>query len=55
MKRLLILKVMGLALSLLTLYLAHYAYVLEVGSIILQGTGEDLSSNPDVQKAYLGG
>ncbi|HUT73112.1 MAG TPA: ABC transporter ATP-binding protein [Desulfatiglandales bacterium] len=36
-------------------YLAHYAYVLEVGSIILQGTGEELSSNPGVQKAYLGG
>lgn len=39
----------------MTLYLSHYAYVLEVGSIILQGTGEELSTNPGVQKAYLGG
>ena len=39
----------------MALYLAHYAYVLEVGSIVLQGTGEELSGNPDVQKAYLGG
>lgn len=31
------------------------AYVLETGRVILQGKSEDLMSNPDVKKAYLGG
>jgi branched-chain amino acid transport system ATP-binding protein len=37
------------------LSIAHKAYVLEVGSIALQGTGEDLLHNPQVREAYLGG
>ncbi len=34
---------------------AHRGYVLEVGSIILSGTGRDLLENPAVRAAYLGG
>jgi branched-chain amino acid transport system ATP-binding protein len=37
------------------LKVAHYAYVLEVGEIVLQGTGEALIENPKVREAYLGG
>ncbi|MGW1341638.1 ABC transporter ATP-binding protein [Kribbella sp. NPDC002412] len=33
---------------------ADYGYVLEVGSIVLSGTGRDLLVNEDVRKAYLG-
>jgi branched-chain amino acid transport system ATP-binding protein len=33
---------------------ADYGYVLEVGQIVLSGTGRDLLSNDDVRKAYLG-
>lgn len=36
-----------------TLQCADRAYVLQTGSIALAGTGEELLSNPDVQKAYL--
>jgi len=39
----------------MALNLAHYAYVLEVGNISVQGTGKELSSREDVKKAYLGG
>lgn len=34
---------------------ASRGYVLSTGEIIAQGTSEELSNNPDVQKAYLGG
>ena len=34
---------------------AHRAYVLEVGSVGLSGTGSELLNNPKVQAAYLGG
>lgn len=34
--------------------IADRGYVLETGRIILQGTAEDLLSNRDVQRAYLG-
>jgi branched-chain amino acid transport system ATP-binding protein len=34
--------------------IADRGYVLETGRIILQGTSEDLLSNRDVQRAYLG-
>ncbi len=34
--------------------IADRGYVLETGRIILQGTAEDLLSNKDVQRAYLG-
>src|ERR1700674_75171 len=33
---------------------AHRAYVLETGSIVQTGTGKELLSSPDVQRAYLG-
>ncbi|MBQ6774238.1 MAG: ABC transporter ATP-binding protein [Synergistaceae bacterium] len=34
---------------------AHRAYVLEVGSVGLSGTGSELLNNPKVRAAYLGG
>jgi branched-chain amino acid transport system ATP-binding protein len=37
------------------LKIADQAYVLENGSIVLSGTGEELLSSPEVQKVYLGG
>ena len=37
------------------LSICDYAYVLENGGIKLEGTGNELSSNEDVKKAYLGG
>ena len=33
---------------------ADRGYVLETGKVILQGPAEDLLSNKDVQRAYLG-
>ncbi|MET9376518.1 ABC transporter ATP-binding protein [Streptomyces sp. NPDC003035] len=36
------------------LSLADYGYVLEVGSVKLSGTGQDLLHNDDVRKTYLG-
>ncbi|MEU4271540.1 ABC transporter ATP-binding protein [Streptomyces sp. NPDC026092] len=36
------------------LSLADYGYVLEVGTIKLSGTGQDLLVNDDVRKTYLG-
>lgn len=36
------------------LKIADYAYVLETGRIVLQGTGEELLQNEEVRKAYLG-
>lgn len=38
----------------MALNIAHYCYVLEVGRIATQGTGEALCSDEDVKKAYLG-
>lgn len=40
--------------ALMALSIATRAYVLETGSIILQGTGKELLDNPEVMKAYLG-
>nr|WP_241241325.1 ABC transporter ATP-binding protein [Fervidobacterium sp. 2310opik-2] len=37
------------------LKLADYAYVLETGRIVLEGTGKDLLEDERVRKAYLGG
>ena len=34
---------------------AHRAYVLETGEIVREGTGADLSADPAVKAAYLGG
>jgi branched-chain amino acid transport system ATP-binding protein len=36
------------------LEVAHRAYVLETGSIVKSGSGKELLSSPDVQRAYLG-
>ncbi|MEP3246429.1 MAG: ABC transporter ATP-binding protein [Sneathiella sp.] len=40
--------------SLMALRLADRAYLFEAGEIVLQGTGAELQSNPEVAKAYLG-
>lgn len=37
------------------LSIANRGYVLSSGEIQMEGTGQDLLTNPDVQKAYLGG
>src|SRR5688572_10878967 len=37
------------------LEIAHRAYVLETGSIVLSDTGKSLLTNPKVKEAYLGG
>ncbi|HEY8647732.1 MAG TPA: ABC transporter ATP-binding protein, partial [Candidatus Limnocylindria bacterium] len=36
------------------LEVANRAYVLETGSIVQTGSGKELLSSPDVQRAYLG-
>jgi branched-chain amino acid transport system ATP-binding protein len=38
----------------MALELAHRAYVIETGRIVLSGTGNELSDNKEVQRAYLG-
>jgi branched-chain amino acid transport system ATP-binding protein len=37
------------------LNIAHHAYVLETGEIVIEGLAEDLLGNPKVKEAYLGG
>jgi branched-chain amino acid transport system ATP-binding protein len=37
------------------LEIAHRAYVLETGKIVLSDTGKSLLANPKVKEAYLGG
>mgnify|MGYP000108940963 FL=1 len=37
------------------LEIAHRAYVLETGEIVLSDTGQNLLTNPKVKEAYLGG
>ncbi|MEA3284042.1 MAG: ABC transporter ATP-binding protein [Synergistota bacterium] len=37
------------------LKIAHYAYVLEVGAVSLEGPGQELLADPRVKEAYLGG
>lgn len=39
----------------MALSITDYAYVLETGTISLEGTGAELASSEEVQKAYLGG
>ena len=39
----------------MALSLADKAYVLEVGNIVLQGTGRELLNHESVKAAYLGG
>jgi len=38
----------------LALDVSHYGYVLETGSILLEGPSAELKANPRVQEAYLG-
>lgn len=38
----------------LALSIAHYGYVIELGHITLEGTGQELLNNSEVEKAYLG-
>lgn len=38
----------------LALKIADYGYVLETGTIAMEGTGKELLSNEDIKKAYLG-
>jgi branched-chain amino acid transport system ATP-binding protein len=39
----------------MALSVAHRGYVLETGSIVIQGQSNDLLNDPQVMKAYLGG
>jgi branched-chain amino acid transport system ATP-binding protein len=39
----------------MALSVSHRGYVMETGSIVLQGTAKELLQNPQVQDAYLGG
>ncbi len=41
--------------AVMALDLAHRAYVLETGQVILTGTGHELANNDAVRQAYLGG
>ncbi len=36
------------------LQIAHRAYVLETGEVVMQGTGAELLASPEVRRAYLG-
>ncbi len=36
------------------LQIAHRAYVLETGEVVMQGTGKELLASPEVRRAYLG-
>ena len=39
----------------LALRIAHYAYVVQTGRIILQGEAAEMARNPKIRDAYLGG
>ena len=39
----------------MALQVAHRAYVMETGSIVLSGTGAELMESDEIRKAYLGG
>ena len=38
----------------MALSIAHRAYVLETGEVVLSGKASDLAANPEIRKAYLG-
>jgi len=38
----------------MALSIAHRAYVLETGRIVLSGPAHEIADNPDVKSAYLG-
>ena len=37
-----------------TLQISQYGYVIKTGRTVIEGTGQELMSNEDVKKAYLG-
>lgn len=39
----------------MALSIAHRAYVLETGNIVMSGTGEELVNSDEIRKSYLGG
>jgi branched-chain amino acid transport system ATP-binding protein len=39
----------------MALNLAHRAYVLQTGQVVMSDEAKKLAENPEVQKAYLGG
>jgi len=39
----------------IALSIAHRAYVIETGSIVLEGSGKELANSEQIKKAYLGG
>ncbi len=41
--------------ALAALSIAHYAYVLEVGRVVMEAPGAELLKDPKVKEAYLGG
>lgn len=41
--------------ALAALSIAHYAYVLEVGHVVMEASGKELLVDPRVKEAYLGG
>jgi branched-chain amino acid transport system ATP-binding protein len=36
------------------LRLAHRAYVLETGRVVMSGTADELRSDPELERSYLG-
>jgi branched-chain amino acid transport system ATP-binding protein len=40
--------------ALMALSVAHRAYVLETGRIVLSGSAKEIAENPQVKEAYLG-
>jgi branched-chain amino acid transport system ATP-binding protein len=36
------------------LKIAHHAYVLKTGKVVMEGTGQDLLKNEEIRKAYIG-
>ena len=38
----------------MALQVAHRAYVLQTGVVVLSGTAEELRRNEDIRQAYLG-
>ncbi|GHU50236.1 ABC transporter ATP-binding protein [Clostridia bacterium] len=39
----------------MALSIAHRAYVIETGRVVISGTGEELAKSDEIRKAYLGG
>ncbi|OTA41719.1 MAG: hypothetical protein A6D92_04325 [Symbiobacterium thermophilum] len=39
----------------LALQVAHHAYILETGRLVLSGPAGELRRHPEVKRAYLGG